>query len=382
MRVFIVDDQRSIRTLLMHTLGEEFQKQEFSNAIDAFNAAIKNPPDVILSDMRMPEMSGIDLIVALKKMNNTKDIPVILLTAHQDVNILTQALEVGAFDYLIKPCEPLELRVRLRAAYQFKIAQDDLQSTLKKLHSAYRLIKKETEDIGRLQRLLLPGDSFIDVDRYRVISHYEPSMDSGGDFFDIVNIDATRTVFAVGDVSGHGAKSTVIMAVLKSLFTEYVYDIADPAELLAVLNEKLIRCLPVENFITFFICSIEWSSKRLTYSSAGHENPIMFKSKDGSISELESDSGYPLYMDKQADYSKHSIDLNAGDSILFFTDGVYDVMNPMNGRMGYEAFSEFVSDNISIQEPNLMTQLSNELKEFRSGTSASDDITYFTLDIK
>ncbi|MCO4781169.1 MAG: fused response regulator/phosphatase [Candidatus Cloacimonetes bacterium] len=382
MRVFIVDDQRSIRTLLMHTLGDEFEKQEFSNAVDAFNAAIKSPPDVILSDLKMPEMSGIDLIVALKKVNNTKDIPVILLTAHQDVSKLTQALEVGAFDYLIKPCEPLELRVRLRAAYQFKMAQYDLQATLKKLNSAYRLIKKETEDIGRLQRLLLPGDSYIENDRYRVISHYEPSMDSGGDFFDIVPIDENRTVFAVGDVSGHGAKSTVIMAVLKSLFTEYVYDISDPAELLSVLNEKLIRCLPVENFITFFICTIDWKSMTLVYSSAGHENPIYYNAMSSEITELESDSGYPLYMDKIADYSKHVIQVSKGDSILFFTDGVYDVMNRAKGRLGYEAFMQIVSDNIATKQPSLMSEISTQIESFRAGEAAADDITYFTLDIK
>ncbi|MCJ8347422.1 fused response regulator/phosphatase [bacterium] len=382
MRVFIVDDQRSIRTLLMHTLGDDFEKEAFSNAIDAFNSALKNPPDVILSDLKMPEMSGIDLIIALKKMVKTRDIPVILLTAHQDVKILSQALEAGAFDYLIKPCEPLELRVRLRAAYQFKVAQYDLQSALKKLNSAYRLIKKETEDIGRLQRLLLPGDSRIDHDRYRVISHYEPSMDSGGDFFDIVNIDENHTVFAVGDVSGHGAKSTVIMAVLKSLFTEYVYDILEPDELLAVLNEKLIRCLPVQNFITFFICRIDWKNNKIVYSSAGHENPIFFQSRDHHIIELESDRGYPLYMDQVADYSRHSLDIHSGDKLLFFTDGVYDVIDPNHNRLGYKNFSDFVNDHIPVSEPSLMSQLKEMIQEFTSGTPASDDITYFTVEIK
>ncbi|PCJ18750.1 MAG: hypothetical protein COB02_09970 [Candidatus Cloacimonadota bacterium] len=381
MRVFIIDDQRTIRELLNKTLGAGFEKQIFSNAIDAFNAAIKNPPDVILSDLKMPKMSGIDLIIALKKMVNTKDIPVILLTSHQDVQMLTQALEAGAFDYLIKPCDPLELRVRLRAAYQFKIAQYELQSALEKLNSAYKLIKKETEDIGQLQRLLLPGESLIENLRYRVISHYEPSMDSGGDFFDIVNIDENRTVFAVGDVSGHGAKSTVIMAVLKSLFTEYVYDILEPDQLLSVLNEKLIRCLPVQNFITFFICIIDWKTKKLTYSSAGHENPIYYQSNYLNTIELESDRGYPLYMDEVADYSKHSLDIDSGDKILFFTDGVYDVIGPNKKRLGYKDFSHFVKEQIHNESPNLMSQLSEMIEKFTLGTPASDDITYFTLEI-
>lgn len=194
--VYLVDDQRTVRELLKAILQLEFEVEAFATGEEIISACRENPPDVVLSDLVMPEMGGIEVLKSLKSTVKTKNVPVMVLTAQTDITKLEEALAEGAHDYITKPCESTELRARIRGAFSLHEAQRELAKANQELEATYRVIKREMEAIGTLQRVLLPKSETIEDEFHIVNSYYKPCMDSGGDFFDIVRIDENRCVFA------------------------------------------------------------------------------------------------------------------------------------------------------------------------------------------
>ena len=381
--VLVVDDEEDILELVKYNLKKEgFDVHCAENGVEALQMAKESIPDVVVMDIMMPEMNGIDLLRALKSEPKIQEIPVIMLTSHHDVTKLQEALSLGAHDYVVKPCEPTELIARLQAAYKLSQAQSELKKAHVKLNSAYRVIKREMEDIGHLQRILLPMEDAFEGNSFALESFYQPCMDSGGDFYDVVRISDKESVFAIGDVSGHGAKATVIMAVLKSLFTEYVHEVDSPDELLNILNKKLIQCLPVQAFITFFLGKINWETGRFVDASAGHEKPFWYSSMSASVIQLQTDSGYPLLLDGQSDFSLHEVNMVSDDRILFYTDGLYDMINREGVRLGFDNFVAVMEEILPMDRGVYSDSIKNFFENFSTGAKQPDDITYYTVFIK
>ena len=371
MRVYVVDDQRAVRQLLLGCLKKEFEVQAFESAKLVLEAIHDSPPDVLLSDLVMPEMDGMELLRVLKSNPLTEQIPVIVLTAQQDVQLLQEALELGAHDYIVKPSEPVELVARLKAAGKLSYAQRELSR-------AYRMIKREVEEIGRLQNLLLPQERVQDRDGYCMVSYYQPCMDSGGDFFDVSRLNDGRVVFAIGDVSGHGARSTVIMAVLKALYTEYVNRVQKPSQLVKLLNQKLFELMPVPAFITFFLAFLDLETGELLYSSAGHEYPLWFNHEKGRVVPMKSREGYPLLVDANAKFSLHRVNLGPEDKVLFYTDGLYDIL--LDGeRFGYDRFIASMEEVLAKPWAQCREGLDFHLQELIAQADRPDDITFFVM---
>ncbi|MFK8138075.1 MAG: diguanylate cyclase [Bdellovibrionales bacterium] len=170
--VYIVDDEASIRSILKETLGDAgYQTREFETADDAFKVVQEEPPHVILSDIRMPGMSGIDLLEAVRKL--TEDIQFIIMTSHASLDTALTAIKHGAYDYLHKPFEDLGDVVvtvdrtieKLYLQYQNEQLMEELENKNTALISLNERISKEKEEVVSLNHLMAELSQAKDINQ-------------------------------------------------------------------------------------------------------------------------------------------------------------------------------------------------------------------------
>ncbi|KUK91876.1 MAG: Response regulator receiver modulated serine phosphatase, partial [Thermotogales bacterium 46_20] len=202
-RILIVDDDRSVRILLRSILKKKgYETSECEDGVSAVEFCVKSNPDIVLLDLLMPDMHGLDVLKQLKENTQTASIPVIVLTGSTDQEDKLSALRSGAVDYISKPFVSEE--VTLRVGTQLRIHE-----LISSLQSAVRELENDLEAAGRIQRALVPSEvpQGIGVDINWI---YMPSSSVGGDIFDIIPLEHSRYLVYVLDVSGHGINAALV----------------------------------------------------------------------------------------------------------------------------------------------------------------------------
>ena len=156
---------------------------------------------------------------------------------------------------------------------------------------------------------------------YAVETYYKPLREVGGDYFDGIELEGGRTLFAVADVSGKGMPAALLAANIQALVRSIAGAGADPLALTLQMNRHLCRYSPIDRFATAVFVMLDRESGELTYVNAGHNAPILFGS--GSHSSLEA-TGIPLGLFPDATYTTGTAHLPRGSALLLFTDGFTD----------------------------------------------------------
>src|SRR5690606_31446812 len=293
-------------------------------------------PDLVICDLRMPQMDGLELIRLISERQN--DLPVIVVSGAGVMNDAVEALRLGAADYLIKPLEDLAMlehsvrraldrsRLRLenrRYREQLETANRDLQASLHLL--------QEDQDAGRqVQMNMLPVTPWT-TDDFHFAHQIIPSLYLSGDFVDYFRVDEHRIGFYLADVSGHGASSAFVTVLLKFMTTRLLYQSRkngvlpefNPSEVLAHINRGLLNC-GLGKHVTMLGGVIDEQRGLLTYSIGGHlPLPVLFS--EGQARSLEG-RGLPVGLFEEATYEDQSLELPARFSLPLMSDGILDLL--------------------------------------------------------
>jgi serine phosphatase RsbU (regulator of sigma subunit) len=329
---------------------------EFSEAHDgdeALRVMKKNIPDLVLLDLKMPKMYGIDVLDEMKKRESMKDIPVIVLTVVDDTQEKISALRAGANDFLVKPPVTEELKARVKTHLKLREATSALIEYSKHLEEKVRVIREQHEELLRdiesahkIQRGMLPG-RFPDIPGIRFTIRYNPCLAVGGDFYDVFRIDENTIGFFIADVSGHGVPSAMITVFLKQevgraakrLSKRGAYSVSRPGEVLERLNASFISLNLGEGgfFVTMVYCTYRVDQRILDCSIAGHHALPILKNRDGTVKTIEI-PGFPIgwFPDKPG-YDERRYNLGKGDTLFLYTDGLLDLVDEEPGERSYLA---------------------------------------------
>jgi serine phosphatase RsbU (regulator of sigma subunit) len=319
-------------------------------------------PDLILLDVVMPEMDGYEVCTKLKSTPETKDIPVIFLTAQTETADETKGFEVGAVDYIHKPFSPAVVQARVQTHLALKGARQQLAQQLNS-------IRKELETARKIQFSILPHET-PKIPRLEIAARYVPMTDVAGDFYDFIVKDEKHVGILVADVSGHGMPAALIASMLKIALAAQAQSAADPAKVLSGLNQSLCGKFH-DHYVTAMYAYVDLEKRTLKYGGAGHPPLLICDAATGKTREL-AENGFFLSWMPDATYSSIEVPLNEGDWIVMYSDGVPDTTNGKEEEYGLDRLKQYMEANSLLGAEEFATKLLEELKTW-SGRSEGDE---------
>ncbi|WJN61564.1 two-component system response regulator RssB [Pseudomonas sp. SO81] len=336
-KLLIIDDDEVVRASLAAYLDDSgFQVLQAGNGLQGLEVFEREQPDVIICDLRMPQIDGLELIRRINVINS--EIPVIVVSGAGVMSDAVEALRLGAADYLIKPLEDLAvLEHSIRRALDRSQLRLENQRYREKLEAANRELQaslhllQEDQNAGRqVQMNMLPVTPW-QVDGLEFSHQIIPSLYLSGDFVDYFRVDERRVAFYLADVSGHGASSAFVTVLLKFMTTRLLYEWRrngilpefKPSDVLGHINRGLINC-KLGKHVTMLGGVIDEESGTLTYSIGGHlPLPVLYS--EGQASYLEG-RGLPVGLFEEATYSDLVMQLPQSFSLSLMSDGILDLL--------------------------------------------------------
>jgi sigma-B regulation protein RsbU (phosphoserine phosphatase) len=212
---------------------------------------------------------------------------------------------------------------------------------------------------------------------YEIAGNNISSREVGGDYYDIIPIDAQRFGIAIGDVAGKGAGAALLMANLQASLQALVPGGMGIDEMMSRINNQVYRNTAPDKFITFFYGELDVSNHTLTYCNAGHNFPLHIR-KSGEFKEL-SEGGLILGMMPEVVYRTAKIPIAPSDRIVLFTDGVTEAMNKEEEEYGETRLKDFILGHPESTVTQLMDGVVEAVKDFTGKESQADDMTMVVI---
>lgn len=365
----IVDDEPVNVKVLSNLLKlKGIQILEASNGQEALDILESGKvPDIVLLDVMMPELSGYDVCEILRKKYTLYELPILILTAKNQIADLVKGLEFGANDYLTKPFDKVELMARVNTLVALKQAA--------KNHDQFKALQQELSIARNIQRSLLP-ESFPKLSAVHFFAHYSPYQQVGGDFYDtIVENDSSFGVI-MADVSGHGIPAAFIASMLKIVFSVQTHLVSSPSKLLGGINQALVGKLK-KHYITASYVHVDTKEKLIRVSSAGHPSPFLWKKKAQKLVTLET-RGRILGWIPDSQFTEIEEEISSGDKLILYSDGITEVRNAQGELFGETRLAELLEKTSDQSPKQIVEKVLQELNNF-SGVY-SDDKTMLVVE--
>ena len=380
-KILSVDDEMDLELLLTQYFRRKIRKGEYEfvfahNGLEALTMMVKHPDiEIILSDINMPEMDGLTLLAKINEMRNPA-LRVIMVSAYGDMGNIRQAMNNGAFDFATKPIDLDDLSVTIEKA----IAQINYVHEMQKEHTQLESLKGDLAVAGEIQQAILPRifPPFPDkADKLDIAASMTPAKDVGGDFYDFFRIDDDRIGFLIADVSGKGVPAAIFMAVSRTLIRATGIRGGSPADCIGysnkLLSDESVDCM----FVTVFYGIMNVTTGDVTYCNAGHNPPYIIKGT-GEVKALDMSQDPMVGAISGVDYHDCQLQLDKGDTLVMFTDGVTEAMNTANEEFGEARLEATLSKTFSKCQ-DVVEAIKTDVAGFVDGAEQSDDITVLAL---
>jgi phosphoserine phosphatase RsbU/P len=235
-------------------------------------------------------------------------------------------------------------------------------------------LERELELAAEIQRALLPP-ALQSGEHFDVASRSIPCRAIGGDFFDYFSFRDDEFGFVLGDVAGKGPSAALLTAMIQGIFAAQVGQAASAAELMTSVNESLIRRALQSRFATVFYGTLSRTGQ-LTYSNAGHNPPVLLTR--AGVRRLET-GGLILGLFAQATYEQETVQLEPGDIIVVFSDGVTEALNAEGVEFGEHQLLACLQKNRGCTPEELLDHLLSAVSNFAAGAAQHDDVTALVL---
>ena len=239
-------------------------------------------------------------------------------------------------------------------------------------------VSRELELAREIQQSILPR-TLPDIDGLCVAACYLPMSDIGGDFYDFDTQQTDRLGVIVADVSGHGVPAALVASMVKIAFAAEAERLDHPGLALANINRALCGTFQGA-YVTACCGSVDALSRRLTYASAGHPAPLL-RRRDGRVEQLQ-ERGLLLAFDAHARYATAEVALQAGDRLVFFSDGLVDACNAGDEFFGDARLEQILVASTTATPAHFIDQIVAELRRWVGpGTPLQDDVTVVVVDV-
>lgn len=378
-KILIVDDEESNLSLLDYVLRRyNYKIDKVNNGIHAIDKYISNEYDVVLLDVMMPVMDGIETCIRMNEFNS--NVPIILLTALNDDEIIKKGFDAGAWDYITKPWSEVDLISRIQKANKIYNAEKKnraLYDTIKREHEKQ---KKEIQLAIEVQNYFLPK-WMIHNDDVQLCSTYIPSVGLGGDIYDFIPLGDQRYLVYIGDISGHGVQAALMMTAVKSILKMIVDEVRDSivlSEVISRLNTMLAKNIFNNKFLTILIGIIDIPKREFTFYNAGHPPFLIINTQTLEVKKGSEIGLYPIGWNEQLSYSssyENVMPLEEGMILMFYTDGVIESPCNENECLSTQGLINMVSNELSPDHAIYLPYIVKDYLRKANFNIAYDDFT-------
>jgi len=377
--ILIVDDTPANLRLLSHILTEQgYHVRPVPDGALALAAVRAEPPDLILLDIRMPEMDGYQVCEQLKADAQTRDIPVIFISALDATQDKVRAFQTGGVDYVTKPFQAAEVLARVETHLALRELQRQLQV-------ANERMAQELSLAGEIQACFLPRE-VPDIPGWHLSATLQPASETSGDFYDFISLPDGRWGLVVLDVTDKGVGAALYMALSCTLIRTFAEQYpAQPELVLSAVNRRILKDCSANQFVTVFYGILDPKTGTLVYGNAGHCPALHFRTNDDKDVHELCRTGIPLGIFKDRSWRQETVQLDPGDMLVLYTDGVTEAHGEPPSLFGEERLLESVRAShaqAGAQPPSaqeIQQRILADVHSFVGGAPRSDDIALTIL---
>jgi sigma-B regulation protein RsbU (phosphoserine phosphatase) len=365
-RVLIVDDVKTNVDILVQALRDEYKLSVALDGNAALRSVEKSPPDLVLLDIVMPDLDGYEVCRRLRASEPTREVPVMFLSALEDVSDKTRGFEVGGNDYLTKPFEVLEVKARVRSLLKAKLYADAVREAM----------ARDLRIAREIQMGILPADlgAATRGTGLEVRALIEPAREVGGDLYEVLRVSDDRVVVALGDVSGKGIPAALFMAVAVTILRTLARQSGEPDEILMRLNDELAEQNPRGMFVTLQCLVFDIEQRRVSCAGAGHHQLAILSPGNPPRLACPS-SGRPAGLMPVNPIERETFSFGEGDTFVLFSDGVSEAMNEQEEFYGEERLLDVLAGASGARSADIVSSVLADVRAFTAGAKQSDDIT-------
>lgn len=371
--ILVVDDDRIVRNLLLMML----QKAGFTDLAEAKSGEIalemipQRPPDLMLLDLFMPGMDGLEVCKKIGDMELENPPAILIQTGSNDDKHVLKAFHNGAVDYISKPVRDVQLVTRCMIHLERRNLEFQLASQRNRM-------RDELDEAAQIQQDLLPSKAVLndiaDAIHIDIASHVTFSSELGGDIWGIKQISRHHTCLYTVDITGHGLKSALHTFRIHASIQDSTAMRSNPSGMLSTLNSKLHGVIPTGQFATMCYMLLDTELRTLTYSTAAAPLPMIIR-QNGERVTLEG-GGLPLSCAAGSHYDQQQVSLMSGDKILIYSDALFEVIPDMT--------EEFVRQIIHQEQgsaQDIIDGLMVEILHRLGNATIQDDLTLVAIKI-
>ena len=371
-RTLIADDQPDVLEALRLLLkGEGYQTESVTTPADVIEALKVHDFDLLLMDLNYARdttsgQEGLELLSRVQAVDSS--LPIVVMTAWGNVELAVEAMQRGVRDFVLKPWE----NSRLLSILKTQIENGYVERKAQKLRKEQ---EREIIEARSIQRRLLPSE-IPQIDGCRIAAAWRPARTVSGDYFDVLKFSDTKAALCIADVAGKGMPAALLMSNIQAAVKSFASESVSPSELCAKVNRLVTGSIGEDRFISFFYAIADAKQKKLTYANAGHNQPMLVR-RDGTLARLEP-TGAVLGPFPNWSYQHNEIDLEAGDRLLMFTDGVTEVRDEIGDEFGEERLIELLTQNRKLEAEALRDRIVQAVVDYGGG-EFHDDATLMVL---
>lgn len=383
--VLLVDDQpiigEAIRRMLAGEEGLDFHYCRDPGS--ALGMVAETAPTVILLDLVMPEINGLEVLRRLRADDRFRELPIIVLSTKEEAAVKAEAFALGANDYLVKLPDRVELVARVRHHSRGYVALLERNQAFEELRVSRAVLAEDLASAARYVRSLLPPPG--DLAGIRADWRFIPSADLGGDAFGYHHLDDRHVAIYLLDVCGHGVGAALLsVSALNALRGEALpnTDFRDPAAVLAALN----RAFPMERhndmFFTIWYGVYDRVHRSLRWAGGGHPPALLIPAgpeTGAPPAPVSLDSDNPLLGAIDGlDFSSRDVEVPAAATLYLFSDGAFEIPRP-DGSMGtIDRFRELLASQPRGGKATLDAVV-DQIRALAGGGDLADDLSILAV---
>ncbi len=375
-KILVVDDNQENRETLVRRLRRQgHHPVEAADGAEALAAVRQEAFDLVLLDVIMPGIDGYTTLREMKGDATLREIPVIMISALDELGSVVRCIEDGAEDYLAKPFEPTLLRARIGASLEKKRLRDQEREHLRTIEETQQRLFSELEEAGNYVRSILPPPI---ATPFPIDWRFIPSTELGGDSFGYHWIDDDHFALYLLDVCGHGVGAALLSVAAINLLRSGALngDCRDPGAVLSLLNEAFPMERHNNMYFTIWYGVYHRPTRTLRHSSGGHP-PAFLLSPGQPMAKLRC-PGLVVGVMEGMRYESDITPVPPGSRLFVLSDGTYEIRQPQGGMLPFEQFEAFFEEH--GRQPDALDRLVRWVGETHGTGPLDDDFSIVSFD--
>lgn len=369
--ILVVDDEKSITYLLSEVLKKDgHQVTPLSDGKLVESELKKRHYDLVLSDLHMKEVGGLEVLQIVKRIDESTE--VLILTGHGTISSAVEAMKLGAYEYLTKPIDMEEFRLKVQKALERRNFKLQIEKQQKEIREQQELIRKDLSLAEQVQRSLVPKPIILpNIDVH--VKHL-PMIGLGGDFADIYYDGVENVYLTLVDVTGHGITAALLVNRICSEIRKLVREGHQPAKILHSVNEFILEAFEgMAMFLTMFSGVVNLRKGTFAYAGSAHPSVILWKSRENRFEKLDSQNiiiGYEKRKENQ--FYQDVVMVAPEDKIIMYTDGIIEAEDAMKKQLGINGFINFFKSSIYLSVEEIVETILNSVYEYTQNPIKDD----------